>query len=281
MFLKVILNDFKNKGFFNYISNVKRGLRIQINVLRALIYREFIGRASLVKFGYLGILIEPLGVMAIFLVIFTLIRTRGGASDELGVLLFLITGIVIYTLFNAIAIRSMNSMDANSSLFFYRQVQPIDTVYSRTIVEVVIYSLVFIILVTIAFLIRESFILDDFALLIVSFISISIFSMGIGIFLMIATFRYEWVKSVVQFLLRPLWFMSGVFFSLNDLPQNIRPYLSWNPILQSIEIARHSFSNSYLLNESVSLTYLIQTSLVVLTISLWLYDKNHRILRTK
>ena len=280
MFLKVILNDFKNKGFFNYILNVKRGLRIQTNVLRALIYREFIGRASLVKFGYLGILIEPLGVMAIFLVIFTLIRTRG-ANEELGVLLFLITGIVIYTLFNAIAIRSMNSMDANSSLFFYRQVQPIDTVYSRTIVEVVIYSVVFIILVTIAFLIRESFIMSDFALLIVSFISISIFSLGVGIFLMIATFRYEWVKSVVQFLLRPLWFISGVFFSLNDIPQNIRPYLSWNPILQSIELTRHSFSKSYLLNESVSLAYLIQISLFVLTVSLWLYDKNHRILRTK
>ena len=280
MFLKVILNDFKNKGFFNYILNVKRGLRIQINVLRALIYREFIGRASLVKFGYLGILIEPLGVMAIFLTIFTVIRTRG-ASEELGVLLFLITGIVIYTLFNAIAIRSMNSMDANESLFFYRQVQPIDTVYSRTIVEVVIYSVVFIILVIIAYLIRESFIMSDFALLIVSFILISIFSMGIGIFLMIATFRYEWVKSVVQFLLRPLWFISGVFFSLNDIPQNIRPYLSWNPILQSIELARHSFSESYLLNESVSLTYLIQVSLVVFTVSLWLYDKNQRILRTK
>jgi capsular polysaccharide transport system permease protein len=280
MVLKVILNDFKNKGFFNYILNVKRGLRIQINVLRALIYREFIGRASLVKFGYLGILIEPLGVMAIFLTIFTVIRTRG-ASEELGVLLFLITGIVIYTLFNAIAIRSMNSMDANESLFFYRQVQPIDTVYSRTIVEVVIYSVVFIILVIIAYLIRESFIMSDFALLIVSFILISIFSMGIGIFLMIATFRYEWVKSVVQFLLRPLWFISGVFFSLNDIPQNIRPYLSWNPILQSIELARHSFSETYLLNESVSLTYLIQVSLVVFTVSLWLYDKNHRILRTK
>ena len=280
MSLKVILNDFKNKGFFKYILNVKRGLRIQTNVLRALIYRELIGRASLVKFGYLGILIEPLGVMAIFLIIFTVVRTRG-ASEELGVLLFLITGILIYTLFNTIAIRSMNSMDANESLFFYRQVQPIDTLYSRTIVEVIIYTVVFIILVIIAYLIRETFIMSDFALLIVSYISISIFSMGIGIFLMIATFRYEWVKSVVIFLLRPLWFISGVFFSLNDIPQNIRPYLSWNPILQSIELARHSFSETYLLNESVSLTYLIQVSLVVLTVSLWLYDKNQRILRTK
>lgn len=280
MFLKVILNDFKNKGFFNYILNVKRGLRIQINVLRALIYREFISRASLVKFGYIGILLEPLGVMAIFLSIFALIRRRGG-SEELGVLLFLISGIVIYTLFNAIAIRSMNSMDANSSLFFYRQVKPIDTIFSRTIVEIVIYSVVFIILVTIAFLIRESFFISDFALLIVSFISIAIYSMGVGIFLMIARFRYEWVKSVVQFLMRPLWFLSGVFFSLNDIPQNFRPYISWNPILQSIELTRHSFANSYPLSEAISLTYLIQCSLIVLTISLWLYDKNNRILRTK
>ncbi|MDC3045159.1 ABC transporter permease [Prochlorococcus sp. AH-736-B04] len=272
MFLKVILNDFKNKGFYNYILRVKRGLRIQINVMRALTYREFIGRASLVKFGYIGILIEPLGVMAIFLTIFAVIRRRGG-NEDLGVLLFLICGIVIFTLFQAIAIRSMNSMDANSSLFFYRQVHPIDTIFSRTIVEIVIYSVVFIILVTIAFLTKQSFFISDFAL--------AITSMGLGIFLMIATYRYEWVKSIVQFLMRPIWFLSGVFFSLNDIPQNIRPYLSWNPILQSIELLRHSFANSYPLSEEISLTYLIQSTLVVLTISLWLYDKNGRILRTK
>ena len=81
---------------------------------------------------------------------------------------------------------------------------------------------------------------------------------------MVATFRYEWVKSVVQFLMRPLWFLSGVFFSLNDVPQNIRPYISWNPILQSIELTRHSFANSYPLSEAVSLTYLIQSSLIIL-----------------
>ena len=67
MFCK--LNDFKNKGFFNYILKVKRGLKIQINVLRALIYREFIGRASLVKFGYLGILIEILSFKLILMTV--------------------------------------------------------------------------------------------------------------------------------------------------------------------------------------------------------------------
>ena len=66
----------------------------------------------------------------------------------------------------------MNSMDANS-LVFFRQVQPIDTIFSRTIVEIVIYSVVFIILVTIAFLIRERF-YYDFAPPAASFISISI-----------------------------------------------------------------------------------------------------------
>ena len=280
MFLKVILNNLKNNTFLDYILNVKRGLKIQINVTRALIYRELITRASLVKFGYIGLLIEPLGIMAIFLTIFTLIRRRN-VGGNLDILLFLVSGIVIYTLFNAIAIRSMNSMEANSSLFFYRQIQPIDTIFSRTIVEIVIYSLVFIILVALAFLIKEFFYISDFALLVVSFLFLAIFSMGVGIFLMIATYRYEWVKSIVQFLQRPLWFLSGVFFSLNDVPQNIRPYISWNPILQSIELTRHSFSNSYPLNEAVSLTYLIQISLLVLTISLWLYNKNLRILRTK
>ncbi len=270
----------KNSYFYRYLLRVKSGLKIQINVIRSLIYREFITRASLVKFGYFGILIEPLGIMSIFLAIFTLIRRRN-VGGNLDVLIFLISGIVIYTLFNAIAIRSMNSMDANKSLFFYRQIQPIDTIFSRTIVEVFIYTLVFIILVSLAFIFKEIFSISDFSLIVISFISLSIYSMGIGIFLMIATFRYEWVKSVVQFLQRPLWFLSGVFFSLNDIPQTIRPYISWNPIIQSIELTRHAFSNSYPLNDAVSLPYLIKVSLGVLTISLWLYNKNSRILKTK
>ncbi len=274
------MSKITKNNFFDYLLKVKKGFKIQANVLRSLTYRELITRASLVKFGYIGLFLEPLGVMSIFLIIFSLIRRRN-VGGNLDVLIFLISGIVLYTLFNAIAIRSMNAMAANKPLFFYKQIQPIDTIFSRTLVEVFIYLVIFILLVLMAFLIREIFYIDDFPLICSSFLLLVIYSCGIGIFLMIANFRYAWIKSVVSFLMRPLWFVSGVFFSLNDIPQNLRPYISWNPILQAIELIRHGFSNSYPLASAISLIYLFQVSLIVFTISLWLYNKNAKILRTR
>ena len=89
----------------HHLLKVKKGFKIQANVVRSLTYRELITRASLVKFGYIGLFLEPLGVMIIFLIIFSVIRRRN-VGGNLDVLLFLISGIVLYTLFNAIAIRS-------------------------------------------------------------------------------------------------------------------------------------------------------------------------------
>ena len=39
-------------------------------------------------------------------------------------------------------------------------------------------------------------------------------------------------------LLRPTFFLSGVFFTSNELPDNVLRYLGWNPVLHAIEIAR-------------------------------------------
>lgn len=39
-------------------------------------------------------------------------------------------------------------------------------------------------------------------------------------------------------LLRPSYFISGVFFAANELPERVLPYFIWNPLLHAIEIAR-------------------------------------------
>lgn len=39
-------------------------------------------------------------------------------------------------------------------------------------------------------------------------------------------------------ILRPSFFISGVFFTANELPDRVLPYFIWNPILHAVEIAR-------------------------------------------
>ena len=101
-------------------------------------------------------------------------------------------------------------------------------------------------------------------------------------FLLVATFIYPTLIQLIPLAMRPLWFMSGVFISLSNLPQWLRPYVSWNPIFQAIELTRHSFTKNYYLNyDEVSMIYLWQCAFISLFLGLWLYSNNEKNLLTR
>ena len=147
---------------------MRNGFQIQKSVVSALIYRELKTRVSNVKFGVFGVFIEPLGVMAIFVLIIGFLRQKDIGMD---ITLFLLCGIISFTLFSDIAIRSLNAIKANSALFVYRLVKPIDTVIARSLVETGLYAIVFIVIAGLIFLFKEKFIISNFPLLVLSYLS--------------------------------------------------------------------------------------------------------------
>ena len=278
--LSIRSNEYFGLTIDLFFAKKLKGWSIQFNVINSLIYRELKTRVSLVKGGVLGVFIEPLGVISVFLLVFTLLRAV--SVGPLDILLFLGSGTVLFTLFSNIAIRSANAMTANQALFFYRPVKPIDTVIARTIVETGLYGIVFMVIILATYLIRKEIILNNLALLFTSYLALVIFSFGVGLFLMVASHIYPSVKQLIPLATRPLFFISGVFISLNALPQSLRPYLSWNPILQAIEITRYSFSSSYNIDKSlISITYLWQGSLISLFLGLFAYSFNEKKLLAK
>ena len=278
--LSIKSNEYFGTTIDLFFANKLAGWSIQLNVINALIYRELKTRVSLVKGGILGVFIEPLGVIVVFLLVFTILRAN--TIGPLDLFLFLGSGSVLFTLFSNIAIRSSNGMTANQALFFYKPVKPIDTVVARTIVESGLYGIVFIVIILSTFIIKKDIILDNVALLFITYLALVIFSFGVGLFLMVASHIYPSIKQLIPLLTRPLFFISGVFVSLNALPQSIRPLLSWNPILQAIEITRFSFSTAYNIDKNlISITYLWQGSLISLFFGLFVYSFNEKKLLTK
>mgnify|MGYP002014371258 CR=1 FL=1 len=269
------------------ISSINKSIRtkidgwiIQRNVVDGLVYRELKTRVSTAKFGVIGVFIEPLGQIFMFLLLFSLIR--GNNRGSLDIILYLASGICLFSVFSDIGIRSANAMIANEALFFYRRVKPIDTVIARTIVETGLYSIVFITIIIGCYLLREEIILNDITLLILSCFGLVIYSLGLGIFLMVSAHVYPIVLQLIPIVMRPLWFISGVVISLNSLPQWLRPYISWNPVLQAIELVRHAFSTNYVIrSDEVSLLYLWQCALISLCLGLWIYTSNEKRLLTR
>ena len=159
----------KSRDSYRPVAGSLDGWTIQRNVINALVYRELKTRVSQVKFGVLGVFLEPLGVLAVFLCIFVLIRS-GRNANGLDLVLFLSCGVVLYTMASDIALRSLKAMDANEALFFYRPVKPIDTVIARALVEAGLYGVMFLVIIFATFLFREQWILQDFALMVISYV---------------------------------------------------------------------------------------------------------------
>ena len=210
----------------NY-SNILKGFIKQKRVLSALHYRELKTRISNVKFGFFGLLLQPLGTLLLFLLIFGFVRQRGvGNMDSNFAPIFLLCGIIHFSLFSEIVIRSLNSLQANEALFFYRQVKPIDTLIARSYLETVIYGFVFILIISCIFIIFESFILDNLPLIFISYMLLALTSFSLGIFFMVAGHRFPILKTIITFVQRPLFLVSGIFFSISNLPPRIIPFLS-------------------------------------------------------
>ena len=145
-----------------------------------------------------------------------------------------------------------------------------------------LYAIVFIVIILGTYLVRQEIYLHNISLLIFTYLGLVIFSFGIGLFLLVATFTYPSINQFIPLAMRPLWFISGVFVSLSALPQWVRPYVSWNPVLQAIEITRYSFTIDYNIdNNLVSISYLWSCALLSLFFGLCVYSFNEKKLLTK
>lgn len=140
----------RSRDSYRPVAGSLDGWTIQRNVISALVYRELKTRVSQVKFGILGVFLEPLGVIAVFLLLFGVLR-GGRPVNGLDLLLFLTSGVLLYTMFMDIALRSLKAMDANEALFFYRPVKPVDTVIARALVESGLYGIVYLVLIAAIF----------------------------------------------------------------------------------------------------------------------------------
>lgn len=248
-----------------FLSRISKGLRNNIDVISALIYKELstrLGTSNLIL-GILGVFVEPLGVILILLLIRILLRER--STSDINIVFFVIAGVVPFYAFKDIAVRSLRSMKQNEPILIYKPVQPAGIVVARSIVELGIYSTLYVVISVGVMIASEEWLINDFPLLLFVYSLLFVFSLGIGLLAIIVGHLYPFVNKVIPFLMRPLLFVSGVFVSLSSVPQNIRPVLAFNPILQSIELSRHAISESYVLDDLVSLNYLLSVSFIVIS----------------
>lgn len=246
----------------------RSGLEVMKRAIFALLLREMRTRFGKFQLGYAWALIEPMGLTVIMIVIFSALGHAGFAGIDFPV--FLAVGVVTYGLFSEISNRSIKAMEANSALFNYRPIRPIDTVLARALLELVLHAAVLLVLLGLYWLLGGEVVVTDMPRLILVYLLLTLFSVGIGILYMLVTDFYSDAEKVLPLLTRPLFFISGIFFSLESVPREYWPLLLWNPLFHAIEIARESLSYGFRV-PGVSLAYLAACTIGTLSVALFFY----------
>jgi capsular polysaccharide transport system permease protein len=224
--------------------NLLRGVDRQLNVVHALALRETRTRFGGHQLGYLWAFAEPLLWILTFFVMFSV----ADRASPRGMTLFpfLTTGLITYELFAKSNEKVAEAINGNRALLFYPQVRPLDVTFARGALETATYVSVFIVLMAGEALVTgKGLHVDDPLAVIVGLCLAALLGYALGLIFCMAQVVSETVKRLRGPLLRPLFWISGLFFTANALPLQVRNALLVNPVLHCIEIVRGGWFGSY------------------------------------
>jgi capsular polysaccharide transport system permease protein len=198
-------------------------------------------------------------------------RMDGGDTHSVPTFEFMMYGMLYIQLFLDVLTNSSSSIKKNKALFAFRQVQPISSVLASSIFYFFIKIAVYIFVLIIMYFLKMDFQIDDPFSLIFNAIALWLIATSLGLIFAIAQCYVPELAKIQGVLTRPLFFISGVFFSMQDIPREYWHYLDWNPILHAIELSRHAAYHTYSV-EAVSEFYLFGSALVFTFFALSVYQ---------
>lgn len=193
--------------------------------LRGISYRTYL--------GFLWWVIEPLLMMGVFVLLVDVLQLRG----KQGLVPFLLTGIVLWQWYNKSILNSANSVLQAQGLLRNVRVSswifPVVSVLADTFRFMVVLLLLLVLLA----IYRQSLGETLLVLPLILFLLLPLIG-GISLLIALAVPFFPDVRFAVTPIIRLQFFVSGIFFEVDRLPEQYQYWLQFNPMLVFIEAAR-------------------------------------------
>lgn len=226
----------------SYVSSLKsfyHSFKIQLRVIYALLMREIITRYGRHNIGFAWLFVEPmiftLGVAALWN------ATKSAHGGSIPIIPFAIIGYSTVLCWRNGASRAAKAVDANMGLLYHRNVKAMDVFLARAYLEIVGATASFLLLSIIFYFFGLMSLPDNFLymsygwLLLVWFTIAMAFVVG-ALFEMSEIIDRFW--HALTYLLFPL---SGAAFFAYWIPENLRQYLLYLPMVHMTEMIRHGY----------------------------------------
>nr|WP_280323120.1 ABC transporter permease [Sulfitobacter faviae] len=242
-------------------------------VILALMLREMSTRYGRSPGGYLWAFLEPIGVIFIMAIGFSLlVRTPPLGSSFI---LFFATGMLPFTLYQNVAQTVGGSIGFSKSLLRYPIVTWIDAMIARFTLNALTGLLVTYILIAGILKLTETRVIIDFAPILLALGLAAFLGLGIGAINCALNGLFAPWPMIWSIITRPLFLASGILIMYEDLPKVAQNIIWYIPHMHISGLMRSGFYPTYT-PEYVSVTYVVAFCLLTLCLGLILLGRFHR-----
>ena len=245
--------------------------RVTYAVWRAMFLRDALARLFSSRAAWVWVLGEPLVHIGFMVLLYAGIRVLhvGGIHTVAWVVL----GFLAYFMFLRPGKQAMRAVGSSMALFAYRQVKPVDAVLVSVALEGFLMLVVTLVVALAAGLYGLKVVPDDPLMLMLALLGMWLVGLGFALVSSVAEELVPELGGLLRFLLKPLYFVSGVMVSLSIVPYPYRGWLMFNPVAHGVEAARAGFSDYYHAVPELSLAYVYQFALVSIFLGLALHRR--------
>lgn len=242
-------------------------LKIWGDVIFAIFLRE-IKSQSKDKFGVAWKVVSP--VVFIFMLSYIRGRMDGGSTHGIPTFFFMVFGMILVQFFLSILGSITGAIKKNKPLYAFRQVQPMSSIVAVAAFEFLVMLVVILVIAIITYFLKMPAQIADPLEIMLIFIRVGLIAMSLGVLFSLAACYVPEIDKLRSLATRHLFFISGIFFSLQDIPQEFWPYLTWNPLLHAVELSRYVAYPQYG-DAGVSYFYLDVSTLILICFALACY----------
>lgn len=198
---------------------------------------------------------------------------RVGSIGGINTAIWVMVGMQAFFMFRNTGTQVMNAISANRTLFAYRQVKPIDTLFVRAGLEGLLLIFVTSILMAgLAMLGYDVLPADPIAVL-EAFFGLWLVGLGFGLVTSVITELVPEAGKIIPLIMMPLYIISGVILPLSTVPQPFRDWLLLNPVAQGLEAARLGFAPHYHVIAELSISYMYGFAFVSIFLGMALHRR--------
>ncbi|MFD2237986.1 ABC transporter permease [Aureimonas populi] len=216
-------------------------LRISSRVVTAVVLRETKTRFGKSRLGYLLAIIEPLAFVGIFIGLRALIGRHVPFGESL--VLFFLTGLLVFRIFLAISGRVASGISGNKALLAYPPVKVNDILFARLLLEMLTMYVVFALCFGALAFVSDRAVIVHPVVMAEALAAVTFLSFGLGVLNAVLSVLLPMWTMVFSLLRIPLLLASAVFYLPSSLPHWVQEILWWNPLLHCVEWMR---SGTYL-----------------------------------